>query len=314
MMPERRGLLQPGVGKEKRNITTLGGSAMKNTCLSRREALRAAGAILGAGVPAHRDSSVWAAPPKGRLNQAVARWCFNKISLDDLCRAAAEMGIKAVDLVGPEDWPTLRKHGLTCSMTAGAGTIADGFNRKENHDKLERELRETIPRAAAAGLPNVITFSGNRRGLSDQEGLENCVAGLSRVKGIAQEHRVTICLELLNSKVDHKDYQCDHTAWGVEVVKRVDSPRVTLLYDIYHMQIMEGDVLRTIRQNIQWIGHFHTGGVPGRHELDDMQELNYGAIARAIADTGFTGYVAHEFVPARDPLTSLKEAFRIFDV
>ncbi len=248
------------------------------------------------------------AEPAGRLKQSVARWCYGKIALEDLARAAAGMGIQGVDLVGPADWPTLKKHGLVCAIANGGGSIGEGFNRRENHDRLEQQYREIIPAVAAAGFPNVIAFSGNRRGLSDQEGLENCVLGLNRVRGIAEEHRVTICLELLNSKIDHKDYQCDRTAWGVEVAKKVNSPRVKLLYDIYHMQIMEGDIIRTIRENVQWLGHFHTGGVPGRHELDDTQELDWKAIAKAIADTGFTGYLAHEFVPTRDPLTSLREA------
>jgi hydroxypyruvate isomerase len=199
-------------------------------------------------------------------------------------------------------------------MTTGGGTIPDGLNRKENHDKIEKQFRENIPRAAAAGVPNVITFSGNRRGQADAEGIDNCVIGLNRVKAIAEDKGVTICMELLNSKVNHKDYQCDHTAWGVEVMKRVSSPRVKLLYDIYHMQIMEGDVIRTIQQNFAYIAHFHTGGVPGRHELDGTQELNYRAIAEAIAALGFQGYFAHEFIPTRDPLKSLGEAVELCDV
>jgi len=252
---------------------------------------------------------------KGRLKQSVARWCYDKISLDQLAREGAAMGLKGIDLLGPKDWETVKKYGLVPTMMMpGGGTIPDGINRKENHDKIEQELKERIPLAAAAGVPNIITFSGNRRGLSDAEGLENCVIGLNRVKGLAEKHGVTICLELLNSKVNHKDYQCDHTAWGVEVVKRVGSPRVKLLYDIYHMQIMEGDIIRTIRENIQWIGHFHTGGVPGRHELDDTQELNWATVARAIVETGYTGYFAHEFVPTRDPLKSLREAVQLCDV
>jgi hydroxypyruvate isomerase len=199
-------------------------------------------------------------------------------------------------------------------MTTGGGTIPDGLNRKENHDKIEKQFRENIPRAAAAGVPNVITFSGNRRGQADAEGIDNCVIGLNRVKAIAEDKGVTICLELLNSKVNHKDYQCDHTAWGVEVMKQVGSPRVKLLYDIYHMQIMEGDVIRTIQQNIAYIGHFHTGGVPGRHELDGTQELNYRAVAEAIVALGYQGYFAHEFIPVRDPLKSLSEAVELCDV
>ncbi len=286
--------------------------------LSRRQALRAALTGLSTVVVGKkalaRSAVPLQTPAKGRIRQAVCRWCYQDISMENLAKAAAGMGIVGVDLVGPEDWPTLKKYGLICTMTSGAGTIADGLNRKENHDKHERELRVSIPRAAAAGMPNVIVFSGNRRGLSDQEGLENCVIGLNRVKAIAEQHNVTISLELLNSKVDHKDYQCDHTAWGAEVIRRVNSPKVRLLYDIYHMQIMEGDIIRTIRENIKWIGHFHTGGVPGRNELDDKQELNWPAIMRAIADTGYSGYVAHEFIPTRDPLKSLAEAVRLCNI
>lgn len=283
--------------------------------MSRREALKtAASAVGGLAVSYPHAFTLPKTQAKTSFKQGVARWCYNKIPLDDFASAVAEMGIQGVDLVGPEDWPTLKKHGLVCSIATGGGTIADGLNRKENHDKIEQEFRQNIPRAAAAGIPNVITFSGNRRGLSDEEGLENCVAGLNRVKSLAEQYGVTICLELLNSKVNHKDYQCDHTAWGVEVVKRVKSPRVALLYDIYHMQIMEGDVVATIRASKDWIGHYHTGGVPGRHEIDNSQELNYPAIMRVIAETGFTGFVSHEFVPTRDPLASLREAVRLCTV
>ncbi|NWG12129.1 MAG: TIM barrel protein [Acidobacteria bacterium] len=283
--------------------------------ISRRNVLKTAASAAGVlGVSHPFGFTLPAAQPKASFKQGVARWCYNKIPLDGFARAAADMGIRGVDLVGPEDWPTLKKYGLVCSITSGGGSIADGLNRKENHEKIEQEFRQNIPRAAAAGVPNVITFSGNRKGLSDEEGIENCIIGLNRVKGLAERHGVTICLELLNSKVNHKDYQCDHTAWGVEVVKRVNSPRVTLLYDIYHMQIMEGDVIATIRANKDWIGHYHTGGVPGRHEIDDSQELNYPAIMRAIAETGFAGFVSHEFVPTRDPLASLREAVRLCTV
>jgi len=250
----------------------------------------------------------------GRLKQSVARWCYAKIPLDDLCREGARIGLAGIDLVNAEDWPTIKKYGLVPAMTPGAGTIPDAWNRRENHDRLEAEMRANIEKAAAAGVPNVITFSGNRRGQPDEEGLDNCTAGLNRVKKFAEDKAVTINVELLNSKVNHKDYQCDHTAWGVELCRRVGSPRVKLLYDIYHMQIMEGDVIRTIRENIQWIGHFHTGGNPGRHELDDTQELNWRAIARAVADLQFTGFYAHEFVPTREPLKSLEEAVRLSEV
>jgi hydroxypyruvate isomerase len=197
---------------------------------------------------------------------------------------------------------------------AGGGSIPDGLNVKANHDAIVRHFEQTIPRAAAQHVPNVIAFFGNRRGMPDAEAIANCVEGLNRVKKVAEDHGVTICVELLNSKVNHPDYQGDHTAFGVEVVKAVRSPRVKLLYDIYHMQIMEGDVIRTIRDNRQYIAHFHTGGVPGRHELDDTQELNWRAVCKAIVDTGFAGYVAHEFVPTRDPLTSLREAVALCDV
>ena len=252
--------------------------------------------------------------PAGRLKQSAARWCYSKIAMEDLCRQAAELGLSGLDLVDEKDWPTCRKYGLVPAIVAGAGSIPVAWNRQENHDKLEKDMRDNIAKAAAAKAPNVITFSGNRRGLADDEGRDTCILGLKRVAKIAEDAGITICLELLNSKVDHKDYQCDHTKWGVDVVKAVGSPRVKLLYDIYHMQIMEGDVIRTIRDNIRYIGHFHTGGVPGRNEIDDTQELNYRRVMQAIADLGYTGFVAQEFVPRRDPLTSLRQAFEICDV
>ncbi|HEU0176791.1 MAG TPA: TIM barrel protein [Blastocatellia bacterium] len=252
---------------------------------------------------------------KGRLKQSACRWCYRNIPLEDLAKFASEIGLKGIDLLNdPNDWPVVKKYGLIPTMVTGAGTIPDACNRKDLHDKLEKEFQTNIPRAAENGVPNVITFSGNRKGMSDGEGLENTVTMLDRVKGLAEKHNVTICLELLNSKVDHKDYMCDHTAWGAEVIKRVNSPRVKLLFDIYHMQIMEGDIIRTIQQNIQHIAHFHTGGVPGRNEIDDTQELNWRTIAKAIADLNFQGYIAHEFVPKRDPLTSLREAAMLCDV
>ena len=277
--------------------------------MTRRTALTLTGAAA-----ALSSSKAQTAPLKGRLKQSAARWCYGKMSLDDLARQGARIGLKGIDLIDHKEWPVVQKYGLTPAMTPGAGTIADGFNRRENHQRLVAEMRENITRAAAAKVPNVITFSGNRRGQPDAEGLENCIAGLNLVKKIAEDQGVTICLELLNSKIDHHDYQCDHTAWGVEVIKHVDSPRVKLLDDIYHMQIMEGDIIRTIRQNIQHIAHFHTGGVPGRHELDGTQELQWRSVAQAIVDAGFTGYFAHEFVPTRDPMTSLEEAVRLCDV
>ena len=276
---------------------------------TRRSALKtAAASLIAAGIPTAQ------AAPKGRLKQSACRWCYQKMELDDLCRQGAEMGLVAIDLVKPEEWPTVKKYGLMPSMVYGAGTIKDGWNRKESHDRLEKDAREAIRLAAENKLPNVITFSGNREGLPDDQGRDNCIIGLRRVKKIAEDHGVTICLELLNSKVNHKDYQCDHTAWGVEVMKGVDSPRVKLLYDIYHMQIMEGDIIRTIRDNFQYIAHFHTGGVPGRHELDDTQELQWRTVAKAIADLNFDGYFAHEFVPTKDPMTSLRQAVELCTV
>jgi hydroxypyruvate isomerase len=220
-----------------------------------------------------------------------------------------------VDLLEEPEWAVVREYGLVCSMGyGGGGSIPDGLNVKANHDAIMKGLLAALPKAARAGVPNLITFFGNRRGMADGEAVANCVAGLNRVKGAAEENGVTICVELLNSKVNHPDYQGDRTSFGLEVVKAVGSPRVKLLYDIYHMQIMEGDVIRTIRDNKDWIAHYHTGGVPGRHELDDTQELNWRAVCAAIAATGFTGYVAHEFVPTRDPLTSLREAVALCDV
>jgi hydroxypyruvate isomerase len=224
------------------------------------------------------------------------------------------MGFQSVELLGEKDWATVKQHGLTCAMANGPSTIPVGFNRPSEHDRLMAESERLLPLVAAAGLPNMIVFSGNRGGMSDGEGLENCVRGLKRITPIAERVGVTVCMELLNSKVNHKDYMCDHTAWGAELVERVGSARFKLLYDIYHMQIMEGDVIRTIRDNFGAIAHFHTGGVPGRHELDATQELQYPAIMRAIVDLGYTGFVAQEFVPARDPLTSLREGFQVCDV
>ncbi|HXE10892.1 MAG TPA: sugar phosphate isomerase/epimerase family protein [Bryobacteraceae bacterium] len=261
-------------------------------------------------------TSIGSAKPgtAGRVKQSVARWCYRHMSLDDLCRNSADMGLSGIDLVDHTEWPTVQKYGLVPAMTPGAGTIPDGWNRTENHDRLVKEMQENITRAAAAKVPNVITFSGYRRGLPDDQGKENCITGLKRVKKMAEDNGVTVCMELLNSKIDHKDYQCDHSVWGIDVMKGVDSPRVRLLYDIYHMQIMEGDIIRTIRENIAYFAHFHTGGVPGRHELDDTQELQWRTVSKAIADLNFPGYMAHEFIPTRDPMTSLAEAVKLCTV
>jgi hydroxypyruvate isomerase len=292
--------------------------------ISRRQAVGslAAAAMAGAlkdegdpGAPA--DSTPHPSPNRpttGLLKQSVSRWCYSQLSLDQLCVGAKEIGLKAIDLLDEKDWSIPRRYGLTCAMANGFGSIPRGFNRLENHDKLVADAERMIPAAAAAGVPNIVCFSGNRGGLSDGEGIANCVAGLTRLSPAAERYGVTLCLELLNSKVDHKDYQADHTAWGVEVVRGVGSPRLKLLYDIYHMQIMEGDVVATIRANAAHIAHYHTGGVPGRNEIDDTQELNYHRVAQAIAESGFAGFVAHEFVPRREPLQSLRQAFEICSV
>jgi hydroxypyruvate isomerase len=257
--------------------------------------------------------------PKGKLKQTVTRGVFQRgMSLEDTCKIAADLGIVGYDLIGPADWPTLKKYGLIPTMypPGPGGTISDALNRKENHERLEKAMHAAIDESAANGVPNIITFSGNRRGMSDAEGADNCVLFLNKVKAHAEDKGINICMELLNSKVNHKDYMCDHTAWGADVCKRVGSTRVKLLYDIYHLQIMEGDICRTIKDNFQWIGHYHTGGNPGRHELDETQELNYRFVAKTIADLGFTGYVAHEYSPAqgRDAIQSLNQAMEIFDV
>ncbi len=252
---------------------------------------------------------------KGRINHSVCRWCYSKIPLDDLCKAAKEMGIKSIDLTGPEEWPVLKKYGLTCAMPQGAGKgIVDGFNNPKFHDELVASYEAIFPKLKEAGLTSVICFSGNRKGMSNEEGLANCATGLKRLMPSAEKYGITMIMELLNSKVDHKDYMCDHSAWGVELCKRTGSENFKLLYDIYHMQIMEGDIIRTIRESNKYFGHYHTGGNPGRNEIDESQELYYPAIMRAIVDTGFKGYVAQEFIPKRDPLTSLKEAVLLCDV
>lgn len=251
---------------------------------------------------------------KGNIRHSVSRWCYGKLTLDELCKACVEIGIESVELLGPNEWPTVKKYGLTCAMCNGPDRIDYGFNRVEHHDDLVSKFEKAIPQVAEAGFPNIICFSGNRRGMSDEEGLENCVKGLKRLMPIAEKYKVNVVLELLNSKVNHKDYMADHTAWGVELCKRVGSERLKLLYDIYHMQIMEGDIIRTIKENYKYIGHYHTGGNPGRNEIDETQEINYPAVMRAIVSTGYKGFVGQEFVPRRDPLTSLRQAIMICDV
>ncbi len=289
---------------------------MTHSRFSRRDALKSGLAATAlASLPGVAGGEEALPARKGRIQQAVCRWCYKDIPLDQLCAFGAQIGLKGIDLLQPDEYEVPRRYGLICTMAyAGAGTIPDALNRTENHAAIEASLRTNIPLAAKAGIPAVITFSGNRRGMADEEGARNTIAGLNRMKKIAEDNGVVICLELLNSKVNHPDYMCDHTAWGVRVVQEVNSPNVRLLYDIYHMQIMEGDLIATISANLAWIAHFHTGGVPGRHELDNTQEVQWDGVMRAIADAGFKGYVAHEFLPVRDPLKSLRAAVDLCDV
>jgi hydroxypyruvate isomerase len=253
-------------------------------------------------------------PRKGHIKHSVCRWCY-RMPLEELCKNAVAMGISSIEILGdPKEWETVRKFGLTCAMPNGPGDIPNGWNRLENHDALVQKSEELLPKIAAAGLPNMIVFSGNKNGQSDSEGIANCATGLKRVMPLAEKLGVTLALEYLNSKVDHGDYAFDHMRYGAEVVQKVGSDRMKILYDIYHAQIMEGDVIRTIRDHKAIIGHYHTGGVPGRNEIDETQELNYSAVCRAIAETGYKGYVAQEFVPKRDPMTSLRQAIDICDV
>jgi len=249
----------------------------------------------------------------GRIKQSVCKWCYKGISLDDLAAFSAKIGIKGIDLIPPKDWPILKKHGLECSMTPTHG-IRKGLNRIENHEECLAKIRKSIDDTSVAGFPNVICFSGNRQGMDDDEGLKNCAIALKQVVGYAEQKNVALCMELLNSKRNHKDYMCDRTHWGVELAKQVGSDNFKLLYDIYHMQVQEGDVIATIKESHRYIGHYHTAGVPGRNEIGDTQELYYPAIMKAILKTGFTGYVGQEFIPKKDKFESLAEALRICDV
>ncbi|CAM4142874.1 hydroxypyruvate isomerase [Pedobacter westerhofensis] len=279
-------------------------------------------AVLGASVamPAlamEKETTPDTAAPKlkGNVNHSACRWCYSSIELDALCAAGKQMGLKAIDLVGPSEWPTLKKYGLYSSMCNGAEiNLVDGFNDPKFHPQLIENYSKMIPLVAAAGYKNLICFSGNRRGKDDETGLKNCVEGLKQLIPLAEKHNVVLVMELLNSKVNHKDYQCDHTAWGAELAKRLGSENFKLLYDIYHMQLDEGDVIRTIQTYHPYIAHYHTGGVPGRNEIDETQELYYPAIIKAILATGFKGYIAQEFIPLKeDKLASLRKAIIICD-
>lgn len=289
--------------------------------LSRRSALKnivAGTAALGvsATLPSFAMEPYQSTALKGNVNHSVCQWCFGDMELDALCIEAKKIGIKAIDLVGPAGWPTLKKHGLDSSMCNGAEiNLVDGWNDPKFHATLIKNYSEMIPKVAAAGYKQLICFSGNRRGKDDETGLNNCLEGLKKVIGIAEKHNVVLVMELLNSKVDHTDYQCDTTKWGAELAKRLGSENFKLLYDIYHMQIDEGNVISNIKKYHQYISHYHTAGVPGRNEIDDTQELFYPAIIKAILATGFKGYLAQEFIPRyKDKIKSLRDAVNICDV
>ncbi|MBN2312555.1 MAG: TIM barrel protein [Sedimentisphaerales bacterium] len=252
----------------------------------------------------------------GRIKQTICGGCLRKAGLDaeQTAKLLVEMGLAGRDLVRPNDWDTLKKYDLVASMVPGAGGIKEGLNDKSKHAKFLDDFKNNIKAAAEYKWPNVICMAGDRKGISDEEGMDNCQTILKEAVKIAEDYDVTICMELLNSKVNHPGYMCDHTTWGFELCRRVGSPRFKMLYDIYHMQVMEGDLIATIKKNIQYIGHFHTAGVPGRHELDENQEIYYPAVMRAILETGYQGYVAHEYTPVRDPIKSLVQAVTTCDV
>ena len=270
----------------------------------------AAVSLLGAdATPAHAE------PRKGRLKQAVCRGVFKGIKdFEEQCRQAQRLGAVGIDLVGPDMFPMLKKYGLIPTMVSGGSGIKAGINDKKNHADIDTKMREAIKATAAAGAPNVIVLAGDRQGISDEQGMDNCVTFLNNIKKLAEDSNVTLCMELLNSKVNHPGYMCDKTPWGVELCKRVNSPKFKLLYDIYHMQIMEGDIIRTIQQNIQYFAHFHTAGNPGRHEFDETQELYYPPICKAIADLGFQGFLAHEYTPTKDAIETLDKMMRLCEV
>jgi hydroxypyruvate isomerase len=288
--------------------------------VTRKQALKtlAAGAITTISMPSFSKSLEKTERPelKGLINHSVCQWCYGSIPVEDLVKAAKSFGINSVELLGADQWPIVLKHGLTCAMGYATSIgLNRGFNDPTLHEQLLKDYTVAIPKAADAGLKNLICFSGNRNGLTDEQGIENCARGLEPVAKLAAKYNINIVMELLNSKVDHKDYQCDHTTWGVQLCDKLGAPNFKLLYDIYHMQIMEGDVIATIRKYKDYIAHYHTGGVPGRHEIDQSQELYYPAIMKAISETGFKGHVAQEFIPSKaDPLASLKDSIQICDI
>jgi hydroxypyruvate isomerase len=307
-------------------MSTPTGASQSSQPISRRDALArasAAAALLAvSGAEARADDAKAPAAPadasgvairNNRIHQTLCAWCYSKLSLDQLCQAANQLGYLGIDLVGPETFPTLKKYNLVGTMTPSHG-IYKGTNHKENWDECLGLIRKSIEATADAGFPNVICFSGARKGMDDQEGMRNCADALKQAVGLAEEKKITICMELLNSKIDHKDYMCDHSDWGIGLVKMVGSERFKLLYDIYHMQIMEGDVIRSIKDHHEYFAHYHTAGVPGRHEIDDSQELYYPAIIKAIVDSGYKGWLGQEFIPVHDTVASLREAGKICDV
>ncbi len=284
--------------------------------LSRRSALLSTAAAAAASLTTRIEAADAASGLKGRIHHSVCKWCYPKTSLEDLAQFAKELGMSSIELLEVKEIPTVNKYGLTCAMVSGIpGGIGTGLNRLENHDQIVEWFAATAPEVVKVGCQNVICFSGNRKGQTDEEGIRNCTVGLKRLLPIAEKHKLTLVMELLNSKVNHADYQCDTSKWGVALCESVGSERFKLLYDIYHMQIMEGDVIATIKKRHKWFAHYHTGGVPGRNEIDESQELYYPAIMKAIADTGFKGHVAQEFIPKRpDVLASLKQGVMICDV
>lgn len=294
---------------------------IKSKPLSRRSVLAGAVGLAGAytqlpAMAAGKVEGIKKVVERGRIKQSICRGCLRKAGMNaaQMAEVAAKMGLAGLDLVKRQDWDAVKNQGLVATMVSGAGGIRRGVNDKSMHAKFLADFRKNIAAAAEAGWPNVITMAGDRKGISDEKGMDNCELILKEAVKIAEDHGVTICMELLNSRVNHPGYMCDKSAWGFELCRRVGSPRFKMLYDIYHMQIMEGDLIATIKKNIQYIGHFHTAGVPGRHELDDNQEIYYPAVMRAIVETGFKGYVAHEYTPVRDPLTSLRQAVETCDV
>jgi hydroxypyruvate isomerase len=287
--------------------------------MNRKQALKTIAATAASAVALPqlaKGMDILPADLKNNINHSVCQWCYGSIPLEDFAKSAKEMGLKSIELLGPDQWATVLKHGLTVAMAQVTDLgLNKGFNDPSLHEKFLKDFSTNLPKAADAGLKSVICFSGNTNGLSSEKGLENCARGLDPIMKVAQKYNINVCMELLNSKVDHKDYQCDHTEWGVQLAEKLGSPNFKLLYDIYHMQIMEGDVIATIRKHQKYIGHYHTGGVPGRNEIDETQELYYPAIMKAIIDTGFKGFVAQEFIPKRpDKLASLKQGVNICDV